>query len=125
LGQDVVVTVSVPWVPPLELLLEEELLLVEEAPLDDELLLEEVELPLLELLEDEEDDEDVDPLLLEDGSEATLLPPPPQPAIARHATNTNGPNAVQRITPVCKWQRDERDSSAYNRKDPSGENVAV
>jgi hypothetical protein len=91
-GQDVVVTVSAPWVPPLELLVEEELLLLEEAPLDDELLLDD-ELP--------PDDE----LLLDEGSELALLLPPPQPVPARQATNTNSPSAVRRITPVHKWQR--------------------
>jgi len=72
-----VVTVSVPWVPPLELLLDEELL-----P-DEELLLDEVEDPLLELLEVDEDG--VEPL-------------PPQPATARQMTRTNGPSAVWRIS---------------------------
>jgi hypothetical protein len=104
-----VVTVSVPWVPPLELLLDEELL-VEEPLVDDEL--------PLELLEVDEDD--VEPPL-----PLPLLPPPPQPAIARHVTKINGPGAVWRITPVCEWWQDHRSSSAYNRKSAAGENVAI
>lgn len=106
-------TVSVPWVPPLELLLEEEppldeLLLDDEVLLEDELLPEEDDVPLLEL--------SLLPL---------PLPPPPQPAIAIHATRTSGTSAVRRITPVSQWWRDERTCSAYNRKDRAGENVAV
>jgi hypothetical protein len=97
-GQAVVVTVSVPWVPPLELLLDEELL-------EDEPLL--LELLLLEPLEVDEDD--VEPLPLEDEPEpSALLLPPPHPASARYATRTNGPNAVRRIASVSEWRRDGR-----------------
>jgi hypothetical protein len=120
LGQAVVVTISVPWVPPLELLLDDELL--PELLLPELLLL---ELLLLELLEVDEDD--VEPLPLEDEPEPSLLllPLPPQPAIARHAIKTNGPSAVWRITPVCDWWQEQRNSSAYNRKAGAGENVAI
>jgi hypothetical protein len=92
-GQAVVVTVSVPWVPPLELLL-----------LDDELLVDDDELPLLELPDDDDDDDDDDDeLLLVDEPETSLPPlPPPQPAIARYATSINGPNGVRRMTAVSE-----------------------